>query len=356
MCLHPNPIGEIPSETARVARAAFPKGTVVMRLRDEFCTLYQDEDFRALYPSKGQPALAPWRLALITVFQFLEHLRDRQAADAVRARIDWKYALGLELTDPGFHFSVLAEFRARLVDGRSKHLLLDTMLGRFQQRGLLKAGGKQRTDSTYVLAAVRDLHLLELVAETLRATLDDLAAVVPEWLRGIAQPVWFERYAHRVEDYRLPKSQEKREALALAIGADGFLLLDALDAASAPAAACEVPMVETLRKVWRIHYSRDDGRLRWKEAKELPPVGERLQSPYDPEAHYSAKRGFEWVGYKVHVTEVCDEEAAHLITHVETCLSMQPDMTNTAGIHSSAPAKGLLPAEHLLASSYDNRG
>lgn len=208
MCLRPEAIGEFPPETVRVARAAFPKGTVVTRLRDEFSELYRDEDFRRFHPKRGQPAFAPWRLALVTVLQFLEQLSDRQAAEAVRSRIDRKYALGLELTDPGFHFSILAEFRARLVDGQAKHLLLDTMLERFQQRGLLKARGKQRTDSTYVLAAVRDLHLLELVAETLRATLDDLAAVVPEWLRGIAQPVWFERYAHRVEDYRLPKSQE----------------------------------------------------------------------------------------------------------------------------------------------------
>src|SRR3954467_12386416 len=296
MCLHPEPIGEIPPETIRIARAAFPKGTVVMRLRDEVSELYRDEDFVRFYPKRGQPAFAPWRLALVTVLQFLEQLSDRQAAEAVRSRIDWKYALGLELTDPGFHFSILAEFRARLVDGQSKHLLLDTMLERFQQRGLVKARGKQRTDSTYVLAAVRDLHLLELVAETLRATLDDLAAVVPEWLRGIAQPAWFERYAHRVEDYRLPKSREKREVLALTIGADGFLLLDALDATCAPAAARKVPMVETLRKVWRIHYGQDDGQLRWKRSDELPTTGERLQSPYDPEAHYSAKRGFEWVG------------------------------------------------------------
>src|SRR3954464_3177234 len=282
MCLHPEPMGEIPPETVRVARAAFPKGTVVTRLRDEFSELYRDADFGRFYPKRGQPALASWRLALVTVLQFLEHLSDRQAAEAVRSRIDWKYALVLELTDPGFHFSVLAEFRARLVDGQSKHLLFDTMLERFQQRGLLKARGKQRTDSTYVLAAVRNLHLLELVAETLRATLADLAAGTPEWLGGIAQPVWFERYAHRAEDYRLPKSQEKREALALAIGEDRFLLLDALHGGAAPGVAREVPMVETLRKVWRTHYSRDDGRLRWKEAKELPPVGERLQSPYDP--------------------------------------------------------------------------
>jgi transposase len=352
MCLHPNPIGEIPSETARVARAAFPKGTVVMRLRDEFSTLYHDEDFRALYPSKGQPALTPWRLALVTVFQFLEHLSDRQAADAVRARIDWKYALGLELTDPGFHFSVLAEFRARLVAGQAEHRLLDTMLERFKARGLVKAHGKQRTDSTHVLGAVRDLHLLELVGETLRATLDDLAAVVPDWVRALAPPVWFERYAHRVEDCRLPKSQEKREALALEIGADGFRLLDALDAPTAPTAARDVAMVRTMRDVWRIHYARDDGRPRWRAGSELPPVGDRLQSPYDPEMHYSTKRKLEWSGYKVHITETCDDDAAHVITHVKTCPAMEQDMTSTAGIHERLAAKELLPDEHFVDSAY----
>jgi transposase len=353
MSLHPEPMGEVPAETARVARAAFPKGTVVTRLRDEFSALYEDEDFRALYPARGQPGLAPWRLALVTVLQFLEHLSDRQAADAVRARIDWKYALGLELTDPGFHFSVLAEFRARLVTGGAEHLLLDRMLERFKARGLVKAGGKQRTDSTHVLAAVHDLHLLELVAETLRATLDDLAAVAPEWLRTVVQPAWFERYGRRVEDYRLPKRQKEREALALEVGADGFLLLGALDAPGAPDAAREVPMVGTLRGVWRIHYAREgSGPPRWRAGAELPPVGERLQSPYDPEAHYSTKRQMEWSGYKVHVTEICDEGAAHLVTHVLTCPAMQPDMASTAEIHERLAAKGLLPAEHFVDSAY----
>src|SRR5215207_9204673 len=188
MSLRPEPVGEIPAETARVARAAFPKGTLITRLRDEFDALYEDEDFRTLYPARGQPGLPPWRLAPVTVVQFLEHLSDRQAANAVRARIDWKYALGLELTDPGFHFSVLAEFRARLVAGGAEPLLLDTMLERFKARGLVKARGKQRTDSTYVLAAVRDLSFLERVAETLRAALDDVAAVAPDWLRAVASP------------------------------------------------------------------------------------------------------------------------------------------------------------------------
>jgi len=349
MSLCPEPIGEIPAETARVARAAFPKGTVVTRLRDEFSIIDQDDDFGGLYASQGQPALTPWRLALVTVFQFLENLSDRQAADAVRARIDWKYALGLELTDPGFPFSVLTEFRARLVAGTAEHLLLDRMLERFKARGLVKARGQQRTDSTHVLAAVHGLHLLELVGETLRATLDDLAAVVPNWLRAVAPPAWFERHTRRIEEYRLPRSREAREALALEIGADGVLLLAALEAPATPAGARAVPMVRTLREVWRVHYAcGDDGRLRWRKTGELPPVAERMPSPHDPEAHFSMKRQLAWVGYKAHVTETCDDDAAHLITHVKTCPAMQPDMTSTAGIHEGLAAKGRLPAEHFV--------
>ena len=357
MSLRPEPIGDIPAETARVARAAFPKGTLVTRLRDEFSALYEDEDFGGLYPSQGQPALTPWRLALVTVFQFLENLSDRQAADAVRARIDWKYALGLELTDPGFHFSVLTEFRARLAAGNAEQLLLDRMLERFKTRGLVKARGKQRTDSTHVLAAVHDLHLLELVGETLRATLDDLAAIVPAWLRAVAPPAWFGRYTRRIEEYRLPRGREAREALALEIGADGVLLLAMLDAPAAPAEARAVPMVQTLREVWRVHYAGgDDGQLRWRTIEELPSVAERRQSPHDPQAHFSLKRQLAWVGYKVHVTETCDDDAAHLVTDVTTCPAMQPDMTSTAGIHEGLAAKGLLPAEHFVDSAYVDAG
>src|SRR5690242_14651953 len=162
MCLHPEPIGEIPPETVRVARAAFPKGTVVTRLRDEFSELFRDEDFSRFYPRRGQPAFAPWRLALVTVLQFLEQLSDRQAAEAVRSRIDWKYALGLELTDPGFDASVLSEFRSRLISGGREATLLDTLLTRLQEQALLKARGRQRTDSTHILAAIRTLNRLEL--------------------------------------------------------------------------------------------------------------------------------------------------------------------------------------------------
>ena len=193
MSLQPRPIPPIPDETARVAHAAFPRGNTYLRLREELGPLYEDRDFAALFPKSGQPGLSPALLATVTLMQFLENLSDRQAADAVRARIDWKYALGLELTDPGFDFSVLSEIRARLVAGSAEQLLLDTMLERFRARGLVKARGQQRTDSTHVLAAIRVLHRLELVGETLRATLNQLATVAPEWIRGEARPEWFER-------------------------------------------------------------------------------------------------------------------------------------------------------------------
>jgi len=164
---------------------------------------------QTLFSRYGQPGLAPGRWALVTILPFLENLSDRQAAEAVRARLDGKYALGLELTDPGFHFSVLTEFRARLAAGGAEQLLLDGMREQFRQRELVKARGKQRTDSTHVLAAVHRLPLWELVGETLRAALNDLATVAPDWLRAVAQPEWFERYAHRVEDYRLPRKRNR---------------------------------------------------------------------------------------------------------------------------------------------------
>ena len=173
MSLYPqNPIPPMPEQTARIAHAAFPKGSPYLTLRDTLGTIFADGHFADLYPKQGQPACPPWRLALITLMQFREGLSDRQAAEAVRARIDWKYLLGLELSDPGFDFSVLCEFRDRLLAGGAQERLLERVLEVARERGVLKARGRQRTDSTHVLAAVRTLNRLELVAETLRAALN----------------------------------------------------------------------------------------------------------------------------------------------------------------------------------------
>jgi transposase len=123
MSLKPHVIPPVPEETAHGARAAFPHGTPYLTFRDALGTIFEDEDFTALFPACGQPGLPPWRLALVTLMPFRENLADRQAAEAVRARIDWKYLLGLELTDPGFDFSVLSEFRDRLLAGSAEERL-----------------------------------------------------------------------------------------------------------------------------------------------------------------------------------------------------------------------------------------
>jgi transposase len=222
MSVKPDPIPPVPDETARVAHAAFPHGNVVMTIRDHFGALYTDTDFADLFPPRGQPAESPWRLALVTVLQFLENLTDRQAADAVRARVDWKYSLSLELTDPGFDHTVLSEFRTRLVAQSAEERLLDLILDLCKAQGWLKAHGKQRTDSTHILAKIRALNRLECVGETLFHTLNVLALVAPEWLRPHADPQWMERYAHRVEDYRLPSSKTERHQYANVIGQDGW--------------------------------------------------------------------------------------------------------------------------------------
>src|ERR671925_1659164 len=259
MSLHPHVIAPVPEETARVARAAFPQGHPYLTFRDALGTIFQDEDFRAFFPGRGQPGLPPWRLALVTIMQFRENLADRQAAEAVRARIDWKYLLGLELTDPWFDFSALSEFRDRLLAGSAEELLLDKLLERCQGLGLLKARGQQRTDSTHVLAAVRVLNRLELVAETLRAALNALATVAPDWLQAMSPLAWYERYSRRIEDSRLPQAQARRDAYAQMVGEDGFALLDALEAAEAPAQLRALPVITTRRQTWQRHYERATG-------------------------------------------------------------------------------------------------
>ncbi len=250
MSLDPVLYYALPEDTARVARAAFPKGNVYMRMHDAFGALYHNPSFAPLFSARGRPAIAPARLALVTVMQYVEGLSDQQAAEAVRGRIDWKYALCLELDDPGFDSSVLSEFRARLIAGEVEHLLLDTLLARCRERHLLKARGRQRTDATHVLAAVRALNRLELVGETLRHALNALAVAAPGWLVAHRQPEWADRYARRVDDYRLPPGQTARQAPADDIGADGDALLTDVYGAAAPAWLRELPAVKTLRRVW----------------------------------------------------------------------------------------------------------
>jgi len=296
MSLPPASLFNVPERTAEVAHAAFPKGNRYMQMRDTLGTVYTHAAFADLYSSLGQPAEVPWRLALVTIMQFAEHLTDRQAADAMRGRIDWKYALGLDLTDAGFDFSILSEFRARLLAGEAVERLLTQMLGLFVERGLLHARGTQRTDSTQIVAAVRDLNRLELVGETLHHTLNVLAQVDPDWVRAQVTAEWFLRYGQRFSDYRLPKGKHDRQQLAETIGQDGVHLLTQVYGAAAPAALRALPAVETLRQVWIQQYYQEGEVVRWRDAKNCPPASLLIASPYDLESRYSEKRGHHWRG------------------------------------------------------------
>jgi transposase len=352
MSLKPEPIGPVPSETARIAKTACPKGSTFIQMRDELGTLFQDEMFASLFPKDGQPAFAPWKLAVVTIMQFAEGLSDRQAASAVRTRLDWKYALNLELEDEGFHFSILCEFRARLVKGNRESLLFETLLHELKQRGFLKARGRQRTDSTHVLAAVRALNRVVCAAETLRAALNSLAEVAPEWLGSFVPEEWYGRYAHRMEEYRLPKGKEKRPAFVEMIGADGATLLEAIFTTPEMGWLRHVRAVEILRRVWIQQFEMIGGQWRFRADENIPPQAKMICSPYDIEATYGRKLTSWWVGYKVHLTESCDDDEPRLITHVETSRAGNGDVDITPVIHHALKEKGLLPAEHFTDTNY----
>lgn len=352
MSLNPQHPPEVPEETAMVARAAFPKGNTYMQMRDELGPIFADEQFGELYPDRGQPAESPARLALVTVMQFAEGLSDRQAADAVRARIDWKYALGLEITDPGFDASVLSEFRTRLIEGSAELLLFETMLACLRGKGLLKERGRMRTDSTHILAAIRNLSRLECIGETIRQALNVLATIVPDWLSDWVPAEWYDRYNRRFEDYRLPKSKEDRYTLGEQIGRDGMQLWQRLGNHPEFSQLRRLPALETLRQVWLQQFMIQDEQLKWRPAEDLPPASLLINSPYDSEARFSKKRKTEWTGYKVHLSESCDEELPHLIVNVETTAATTTDYEMTPAIHDHLAKRDLLPGEHLLDKGY----
>jgi transposase len=291
MSMQPHPWPEVPASTAKIARRAFRKGSLAMRARDELGAWYQDQAFRALYGTRGAPGISPAQLAVVTVLQFTENLTDRQAADAVRGRLDWKYCLGLELDDEGFDFSVLSEFRSRLVAGAMETALLEALLARLGALGLVGAGMRQRTDSTHVLGRIRDLNRLELAGETVRAALEALAAAAPGWLAGVIDASWQEVYGQRIDGFRLPDSAAKRADLAGRYGRDGYHLLRQVHDPGAPGWLAGLPAVQALRRIWIQQFCLEGGeKVIWRgDEQGLPPARSRLVSPYDLDARHVRK-------------------------------------------------------------------
>lgn len=377
MSMRPRSRVRVPQQTVLVARAAFPKGSVAMSARDHLGEVFTDEQFAVAFGVRGAPAESPGALALVTALQYVENLTDRQAAQMVARAIDWKYALGLELTDPGFDHSVLSKFRTRLVEHGLEEQVFTAMLAALAGTGLIRAGGKQRSDSTHVISAVRDLNRLELTGESVRACLEVLAVAAPHWLASVIDiGEWGQRYGSRVDSWRLPASVSKRDRLATIYGTDAVALLRAVFAPTAPTWLAALPAVQTLRIVllqnYYIHTDRQ-GRevIRRREADTdgLPPARTRITSPYDTDTRWASKgEDLFWNGYKVHLTETCDDQqpdgepdtdtdtprpgTPNLITNVVTTPATTPDVNVTTGIHHTLDERGLLPAEHYLDSGY----
>jgi len=372
MSMQPRPWPEVPALTAQVAKAAFPGGSLPVRVRDQLGCWCADEVFSAVYGARGAPGLSPAQLAVVTVLQFTENLTGRQAADAVRGRLDWKYCLGLELTDPGFGFSVLSEFRSRLVAGAMEKALLDALLARLGELGLVGAGMRQRTDSTHVLARIRDLNRLELAGEAVRAALEALAAAAPGWLAGLVDASWQQVYGQRIIGLRLPESRAKRAELALQYARDGYGLLEQAWSPAAPPAVRDLGAVGALRLIMVRQFCRESGpggeKVTWREDEQgLPPGRDRIVSPYDLDARYSEKRGKGWPGYKARYSETCHDRAGddpgtgvparpHLLTNTETTHAAVPGVVMSGPVRDHLDAAGLLPGEHAVDAGYTSAG
>jgi transposase len=360
------------------------RAPLAVTMRDRLGEWMTDGLFASAFGARGRPGQPPARLALVTVLQMAENLTDRQAAEAVATRLDWQYALGLPLDDPGFDHSVLSEFRARVAAHGLEEAALDALLARLAQDGLLRPGGKQRTDSTHVIAAVRGLHAIELAGESVRAALEALAAACPDWLAArLCTADWAARYGARVDSWRLPAGKRERDELIIEYARDGRALVAACYEEAAPSWARELPAVQALRTVLLQNFmvsvdaqGREVIRRREPESAGgdgVPPAHAKVSSPYDPDARWGAKKDLLWLGYKLHVSETCDDPPAcgcppdpaaarparcahdtlpNLITHVATTDATVADSRMTLPVTAALHGRGLGPGRHYLDSGY----
>lgn len=338
---------EVPADTARVGETLFPETNVYRLLGDHFNELFPEESlFAPMYVETGRGALPPLLMALVTVFQMLEKVPDRLAAQQVVSRMDWKYALHLPLTYRGFHFTDLSAFRQRLFDHAQERLLFEQLLLKLKELGLLKAQGKMRTDSTHVLGVVERLSQLELLRETLRLAVLATTTAAPAWVEAALPPAFRDAYRDPQSAFRL--SVEEVLAQAVQAGQDGFWFL-AQVAQSAPAGVTKLAEVELLRTVWAQQFPQGPG---------TPPRSKRvmgaevIESPHEPEVRYAIKRGKDWTGYKLQVTETCDEDRPHLIVDLEPTGALDNDAPELPAVQARLQAQDLVPSEQQVDQGY----
>jgi transposase len=354
MTLRERDLGAMPEEIGELGRRVLGEGDPYRVIGEQPADIVGDAQFAELYEARGRAAISPSLLALVTIFQFLEDLPDREAARQVAVRLDWKYALRLPLGYAGFDFSCLCYFRRRLLAHERGRLLFEAVLARVRALGFLRKHGKQRTDSLGVVGAVRELSQLELMTEAVRLALRALRAADPGWVERAVPAAMLADYLERRADYRL--TAEEREAGLLRAGQDAAWLLDRLGAGDA-AVLRGLAEVRTLAAIWEQRYERSDGRVR-RRARTVDCT-ELIVTPHDPGVRIGQKRGHAWWGDKVHVTEtIAEPEAAdpvdrvRFITDVATAGASSGDGEALAGIRDRLTERDLLPPEQVVDSGY----
>lgn len=349
MSFKPKPPRPMPEELARLGPKLLRSDSPYRLVGDQLYEQYDEADYVDLYHPEGKPAVSPVLLSFVTAFQYMEGLSDRAAAEAVRVRLDWKYALHLPLDYEGFDFSVLSEFRDRLIEHQAEERLFEHLLDQLRDLGLIKRRGRQRTDSLAVLTKVRDLNRLELAVETLRLAVRALLAEDPDWTRATVPPTWEKRYGARCIAANL--SEGARQTLRSEVGKDGQWLLERLEEETTPAVLRQLPEVETLRTVWSQQFEVVEGKVVFRPPGPYDGASQ-VATPHDPEARYSKKGKQAWVGHKLQVTETDDEGYPHLITDIAMTSSVETDMVALDGIQARLEARDLLPAEQLGDAGY----
>jgi transposase len=349
MCLKPQPPRPMPPEMAAWGAKHLADDDPYKLIGDTLYEQYHDEDFADLYHKEGQPALSPVLLAFVTVFQALDNLPDRKAAEAVEINLKWKYALHLPFDAGSFDPSVLCEFRKRLIEHSAEARVFETVLTQMKALGLLKTRGIQRTDSLALFSRARELGRLELVFETMRCALRALLKADADWVWSVLPAEWATRYGKHCRDER--QSDEERAALSLVIGDDGQRLLDYLDAADAPDELKDLAMVGVLRSVWEQHFEQVEGRLLFRKPGAYDGK-ERIQTPYDVEARWSEKRGKGWIGYKLQVSETDDADLPHLLTDIAVTTSVDDDRAALAPIAERQERRDVLPGQRFADQGY----
>ena len=311
MCLKIRPPWPMPEETRRIGESLLDEDDPYRLIGEQLFATLNEEEFGDLYSSEGKPGISPVILAFVSVFQFMERLADRQAVQALRMRLDWKYALQLPLGYKGFDFSVLSEFRDRLLEGQAEGRVFEKLVEQIRKLGLIKEYGKQRTDSIAMLTKVRRLCRLETVVETLRLALVAIVGADREWSEAVIPPSWEEKYGERFMRQRY--SEKEWKDYEEHIGEEGQWLIQRLEKGGAPAELQNLPEVQVLKTVWTQQFREEAGQMAYTDLKKYDGRTQ-IQSPHDPEARWSRKRNFEWTGDKVQVTETEDEDYPHIIT------------------------------------------